>query len=89
MPGIPGGNGSDLKKRKAQKLLDVFEASIIFISFRSLAGSMEDPVKSREREHTSTTTVSACVPLTLWRSLDPVVVYKFCRGGASSSPEKG
>ncbi|CAG8639531.1 8830_t:CDS:10 [Ambispora gerdemannii] len=40
---------------------------------------MEGPVKSREGEHTSTTTVSAYAPLTLWRSLDPVVVYKFCR----------
>ncbi|CAG8578348.1 8630_t:CDS:2 [Funneliformis caledonium] len=36
---------------------------------------MEAPVKSREREHTSTTTVSAYAPLTLWCSLDPVVVY--------------
>ncbi|CAG8734725.1 15219_t:CDS:2 [Cetraspora pellucida] len=32
-----------------------------------------------KRVHTSTTTVSAYAPLTLWRSLDPVVVYKFCR----------
>ncbi|CAG8445501.1 15019_t:CDS:10 [Funneliformis caledonium] len=38
-------NGSNQRKQKAQHLLDVFEAS-----------SMEDPVKSREGEHTSTTT---------------------------------
>ncbi|CAG8658213.1 11643_t:CDS:10, partial [Acaulospora morrowiae] len=41
------------------------------------------------REHTSTTTVSAYAPLTLWRSLDPVVVYKFCRGGGLQQSREG
>ncbi len=89
MPWTPGGKGIGSKETKLNVCLMFLGRVSFFISFWSLAGSMEGPVKSREGEHTSTTTVSAYVPLTLWRSLDPVVIYKFCRGGGLQQSWEG
>ncbi|RUS28800.1 hypothetical protein BC938DRAFT_481433 [Jimgerdemannia flammicorona] len=65
--------GSDVEKRATRRLLDNFEASILFyfilffVTFQTpLADSMEGPVKSREGVNTSMTMVDACVPSTLW-----------------------
>ena len=64
-------NGSDLKLKIYLMSLRRVSFSFHFDHWQALWRTLLS----------STATVSACVPLTLWRSLDPVMVYKFCRGG--------